>query len=153
MIIGDVAEPMAGVLPEPGPGSRPRRSAQNLSEPVIPAMAATINPINDLPDEIWMPSAGKKLVILDEIGQGNWEQIQDIRKTMAPANHIYHAPEEQPKVPRSDDYERCLRNMEFIQEFHDDKIGARAPSEDLGEELERLSETSENPTPRRREEV
>ena len=27
-----------------------------------------------------------------------------------------------------------------IQEFHDERIGARAPSEDLGKELERMSE-------------
>ena len=54
--------------------------------------------------------------------------------------HVYHAPEEHPKVPKCDDYDRCLRNMEYIKEFHDDRIGAKAPTEDVGKELERISE-------------
>ena len=94
-----------------------------------------------------MPIAEKKLVILDEIGQGDWVQIQKIRKPVAPVKQAYHAPGEQPKVPNEQDYDRCLRNMEFIQEFHDDRIGARAPNEELGKELERISEHPKNITP------
>ena len=101
--IGDVGEPLAGVLPESGPGSRPRRSAVNLNEPSVPAMAAVPSHYNDLPEEIWMPIAEKKQVILDEIGQGDWEQIQNIQKPLAPVKHAYHAPEEQPKVPSEQD--------------------------------------------------
>ena len=139
-LIGDVGEPMAGVLPESGPGSRPRRSAMNLTEPSIPAMAAVARNYDDLPDEIWMPLAQKKLVILDDIAQGEWDKIQDIKRPMAPIKQFYQAQEEQPKVPNEADYDRCSQNMEFMKEFHDGRVEKPTPNQDLGKELEELSE-------------
>ena len=139
-LIGDVGEPMAGVLPESGPGSRPRRSAANLAEPSIPAMAAVERNYDDLPDEVWMPLAQKKLVVLDDISQGEWERIHDMRKPFTPVKQSYQAPEEQPKVPNHKDYDRCLQNMQFMKEFHDGRIERPTPNEDLGKELEEIIE-------------
>ena len=138
-LIGDVGEPLAGRIPEYGPGSRSRRSAVNLEEPSVPAMSAVVSQYNDLPDEIWTPVTERKLVILDDIEQGNWEKIQEIKRPL-PAKQSYPAPEEQPKVPSLKDYDRCLHNMECITDFHDARIKKPTPNEDLGKELEALSE-------------